>query len=315
MQLIGHEKQWQFFKKSFELGKISHAYLFCGEEGVGKMTVAKEFIKLLQCQGAFGEGPCQKCFSCLQIEKACLPAGRGFHPDLTLIAPGEGEIQISQIRDLCWTLSLKPYAALYKAAIIDEAEKMNSEAANALLKTLEEPSGHAVLILISSHPEMLPRTIVSRAQIIKFFPLPKLEIENYLKNQKLPEEKIKEIILVSEGKPGRVLNFLTNPSKLEEEKKKLKEFIQISHSDLSSRFQYVKKITENEENLGAILENWLRHFRNLLILHITSGEKEMDIHPFLKLQKIIKTIETINFLVSSTNVNPRLALEMVMLEL
>ena len=307
--MIGHQKQWQFLKKSVELGKISHAYLFCGEEGLGKKTIAEEFIKLLQCQASAIEGPCQKCFSCLQIEK-------GFHPDLTLVKPINSEIQISQIRNLCWTLSLKPYVAPYKTAIIDEAEKMNQEAANALLKTLEEPSGSAVLILISSHPEMLAKTIVSRTQMIKFFPLPsKILLCKILEGKpKLSEEKIKEIISFSEGKPGKVLEFLKDPQKLEAEKKQLAEMVKMSQSDLFFRFQYVKKLTDEEENLTAILENWLRHFRHLLFDSFDS-KTQPDIYSIPKLQKILKTIERMHFLISSTNVNPRLALEMIMLEL
>lgn len=302
--LIGHEKQWQFLKKSVELGKISHAYLFCGEEGFGKKAVAKEFIKLLQCQGQDSVNPCQRCFSCLQIE-------RGFHPDLTLVEPINKEIQISQIRNLCWTLSLKPYAASYKTAIIDGAENMNSEAANALLKTLEEPSGRAVLILITSHPEMLPRTVASRTQIIRFFPVPKIETESFLKKQNLTENEAQELISLSEGRPGKLLKFLSSPQELEKEKLKLKEIAQISQSDLSFRFQYVKKVIDTEENLDKILENWLRYFRNSLFSAISNKQSSS----LVKLKNVLKLIQTINFLVSTTNVNPRLALEMIMLEL
>ncbi len=133
----------------------------------------------------------------------------------------------------------------------------------------------------------------------------------------LPEEKIKEIISLSEGKPGRILDFLAEPQKLDEEREKIKEIIKISNSDLSFRFQYVKKITESDENLGKILENWMRYFRN--ILHAAIGNQQLATdnggYSLLKLQKILKTIESIDFLISSTNVSSRLALEMIMLEL
>lgn len=307
--ILGHQKQWQFLKKSFKFSKIPHAFLFSGEADLGKKTIAKEFIKLLECQAEINERPCQKCFSCLQIQK-------GFYPDLTIVEPREDEIKISQIRELSRILSLKPYAASYKTAIIDGAEKMNQEAANALLKTLEEPSGHAILILISEHPELLPATIVSRTQIIKFFPVPQNELEDFLKKQNLTEKEIKELILLSEGRPAKLINFLSSPEKIEEEKNRLKEINQLGQSGLPFRFNYVKKITENNESLGVILESWLRYFRGLLISNLNPGGKsDLGSYSISKLQNIIKTIENVNSLISSTNVNPRLALEMIMLEL
>ncbi len=324
--ILGHQKQWQFLKKSFKFSKVSHAYLFCGENGLGKKTIAKEFIKLLECQGENIEKPCEKCSSCLQIQK-------GFHPDLTIVEPIEGEIKISQVRELSRILNLKPYAAPFKTAIIDGAEKMNQEAANALLKTLEEPSGQAVLILITEHPELLPKTIVSRAQMIKFFPLLQNELKEYLKTpafaktclpvgratadkQNLSEKEIQELILLSEGKPAKLINFLSDPQKVEEEKNRLEEIKQLSSSDLISRFNYVKKITDAEENINEILERWLRYFRGLLLSSLKPESKSaQNIYSAAKLNKIIKTTENVNSLISSTNVNPRLALEIVMLEL
>jgi len=298
--IIGHKKQLEFLEKSYRLGKISHAYLFSGQSGLGKKNVAKEFIKIILCQG--DKKPCEKCFSCLQIEK-------NLHPDLTIVGSQEGDIKIAQIRELSWKLGLKPYIGQYKAAIIDEAEKMGQESANALLKTLEEPSGQAVLILVSEHPESLPQTIVSRTQIIKFFQVPKEEMEKYLKEIKIPETKILELINLSRGKPGKLINFISDPKKIEEEKERIKEIELLIKSDLTNRFKYVKNIIDKEINITEILEEWTEYFREILL------EKRKTDYTKTKIHKIIKTIETISQLIKTTNVNTKLALEMIMLEL
>jgi len=132
----------------------------------------------------------------------------------------------------------------------------------------------------------------------------------------LSEREIQELIIISEGKPAKLINFLSNPQKIEEEKNRLKEITKLSQSDLVSRFNYVKKITENNENLNTILESWLRYFRDLLISNLNPESKlKQGIYSLSKLDKIIKTIENVNSLMSSTNINRRLALEMIMLEL
>src|SRR4030042_5617712 len=125
--IIGHKKQWQYLLKSKETGRLSHAYLFCGQEKLGKKKVALEWISLLLGEDVF----------------------KNNHPDLTLIEPEGKEIQIGQIKQLIWNLSLKPYSAPFKVALIDRAHLMNEEAQASLLKTLEEPKGETILFLVS----------------------------------------------------------------------------------------------------------------------------------------------------------------------
>lgn len=287
--IIGHQKQWQFLKRSAQLGKISHAYLFSGQEKLGKKALAIEFIKLL-----FQE----------DIEKSP-------HPDFILVSPLGKEIQVSQIRDLNWRISLSPSLSTFKAAIIDQAHLMNTESQNCLLKTLEEPKGKAVLILITEYPEFLFPTILSRCQMIKFYPVKKAEIENYLKEQGMEDEKVKMISQISQGKPGVAIDFLKEPQKLKEREKLIKEISELTKADLNSRFQYAKKIAKSAQ-LKEILNLWLSYFRENLIQKCSSPTDE---HLIPKLINIVKQIQTTNFLISTTNVNPRLALEILMLEL
>ncbi|MDI6603020.1 MAG: hypothetical protein QME57_02790, partial [Patescibacteria group bacterium] len=278
-------------KKSAELGKFSHAYLFSGQEKLGKKTVALEWISLL-----FGQPPTKLL--------------TGGHPDFILITPVQKEIQISQIKNLNYKVSLRPYLASFKAAIIDQAHSMNQEAQNCFLKTLEEPCGNTILILISEYPEFLFPTIRSRSEIIKFYPIAKKEIENYLKEQGVEERKAQVISQISQGKPGVAIDFLNQPQKLKEREVLLKEIIRLTKADLTSRFQYAQKISQIPE-LKEILNIWLSYFREKLISSLNSKVEPLKIG---KLTKILDKIQSTIFLISTTNVNPRLALETLMLE-
>jgi len=306
--LIGHQKQLNYLKRIAESGKIPHALLFSGQKKLGKKTIASEFIFWL-------------------FEEPGVPKILG-HPDFILIEPQEkhpeaersslrgspapssalvrGQIQINQIRDLSWRLSLKPIKAKLKAVIIDEAHSMTPEAQNCFLKTLEEPKGNTILILITEKPNFLLPTIVSRCQIIKFYPVKKDEIERYLKNQEgLSKEEIEEILEIAQGRPGRAVELAFAKEKFEFYKKRTKELAKIFNSNLSSRFQYAKEIS-TKENLQEILEIWLNYFRNIFIKNCSTPSAK---HLGNILQQIQRTI----YLISTTNVNPRLALEILMM--
>ena len=291
--IIGHQKQLNYLKRIAESGKIPHALLFSGQKKLGKKTIALEFISRL-----FEEPGVPKILG-------------GRHPDFILIEPptknnGGGQIQIDQIRDLSWRLSLKPIKAQLKAAIIDESHSMTREAQNCFLKTLEEPKGNTILILITEKPNFLLPTIVSRCQIIKFYPVKKDEIERYLKNQEgLSKEEIEEILEIAQGRPGRAVELAFAKEKFEFYKKRTKELAKIFNSNLSSRFQYAKEIS-TKENLQEILEIWLNYFRNIFIKNCSTPSAK---HLGNILQQIQRTI----YLISTTNVNPRLALEILMM--
>jgi len=306
--LIGHQKQLNYLKRIAESGKIPHALLFSGQKKLGKKTIASEFIFWL-------------------FEEPGVPKILG-HPDFILIEPQEkhpeaersslrgspapssalvrGQIQINQIRDLSWRLSLKPIKAQLKAVIIDEAHSMTPEAQNCFLKTLEEPKGNTLLILITEKPNFLLPTIISRCQSIKFYPVKKDEIERYLKNQEgLSKEEIEEILEIAQGRPGRAVELAFAKEKFEFYKKRTKELAKIFNSNLSSRFQYAKEIS-TKENLQEILEIWLNYFRNIFIKNCSTPSAK---HLGNILQQIQRTI----YLISTTNINPRLALEILMM--
>ena len=259
--IIGHQKQWQFLKKSLELNRIFHSYLFSGLSSLGKKTLALEFIKLINC-GSRQEGPCNKCNSCRMIDKK-------IHPDLFIISPSgtgqEPSIKISQIRKLQHFLRLRPYYGNLKSVILDESERMTKEAQSCLLKSLEEPKERNLLFLISDFADQLLPTIRSRCQTVKFFPVSLLEIENYLLKQGLSEKKSEFLASISYGKPGRIIEFLSHPQELDKENKVLKEILKVYNADLATRLQYVKNLTLTKEKARGVLEILQRYLRSILI--------------------------------------------------
>jgi DNA polymerase-3 subunit delta' len=291
METIGHQKQREFLKKAIKNGTFSHAYLFSGPEKLGKKKIALETISLLL--GA-------------DTEKQ--------HPDLMIIEPVEGEIKISQIRDLIFWLSLKPYSAQFKGAIINSARSMNQDAQTALLKTLEEPKGKTVLILISENSDHLLPAILSRVQTIKFYPVMKEEINKYLKGQDISEKKREEIAKISLGRPGAAVEYIFDPKKLEFFEEKIKELNEISRSELSLRFQRAKDLSENLQEIKETLDIWTVHFRELLMEKIFSSKTDSGESGTKKIKKILNAIQSTRFLISTTNASPRLALETLMLE-
>jgi len=290
MKIIGHQAQSRFLKKSFELKRLAHAYLFSGQDKLGKKTIA--------------------------LQWACLITGQPFqrqNPGFILVEPRQKTIQISQIRDLIWRLSLKPSFVSPKIAIIDKAHLMGIAAQHALLKTLEEPKGDSILILISEKPELLFSTIRSRCEIIKFYPVKTAEIRQYLEEQKLDQGKIQEIIDFSQGKPGQAIDFALNPEKLDQHRKTIKQFKTIMGSSLGQRFQYVKELSQ-DDNLKEVLEAWLSFLRKHLIEQV-QGISDNDLQPVAELKDSLSLLQRINFLISTTNVNPKLALETLFLNI
>ncbi|MDD4083612.1 MAG: hypothetical protein PHD05_09550, partial [Sphaerochaetaceae bacterium] len=250
--LLGHKKQWEFLKNKFEMGQLSHAYLFAGPREIGKKNLAFEFIKLLNCIGKIDESkkPCDRCTNCQMINKCTFP-------DLMVISSlnkkdpnyGDGgEIKISQIREAQDFLNYKSYYGSFKSVIVNDAENMNTEAQNCFLKTLEEPKGRTLLVMTSSKPEMLLPTIISRCQTLKFF-----------KTSDLPE----------------------NSERLIREKNILENLVPIFNSDFSKKFKYTKDIDFDKQDFGEILEVILKYLRYMLLVEL-GIEKEKENMPIEK---------------------------------
>ena len=300
--IIGHKKQWEYLVKAKKQGKIPQALLFSGEQNLGKKFLALEFVKLLNCEKPNNNKSCGICKNCQSIEKK-------IYPDLVMIEPIEKEIKIGQIRDLNKRLGLRSMSHGFKAIIIDNADLLNQEAQNAFLKLLEEPKGKTIFILVAEHQNKLFSTILSRTQILKFYPLSNQEIEEFLLDKKIPENQRQEIVSLSWGRPGRAINFILHPEEIEIEKQRIKQIQELVDSDIAFRFQYAKQISENRDALKEILEIWLRYFRTKMIDGLNARGSTSGT------EKILKKIQETQFLLSTTNVNSKLALELLMLEI
>ena len=302
--IIGHKFQWQYLNKAAEAKRVPHAFLFSGEESIGKRKVAFEFAELiLSCKGE-------------SLEK-------GINPDFHFIKPElkigkkqiSRQIQISQVRELNSFFNLTNFNAPFKVAIIDDAHFMKQDAQSSFLKLLEEPRGNSVFILISSFPRMILPTIISRTQVLKFYKVPVLEIKNYLEKENISKKAVSELLRFYEGKPGRTMNFVSNPEELENQKKMIGEIIKLSKADLALRFQYVESLVKNSENLNKVLNIWTSYFREILFKKVKKEPCNFENYSLKKIRNLLNLMERLNFLSSSTNINQRLALEILMLEL
>jgi len=318
--ILGHQKQWSFLQKMAASGRIPQALLFSGQEYLGKKKVALEFVKLLNCQGDGGE-PCGKCFSCSAFEK-------GNHPDLLSVAPSPKEIQIGQVRDAQRFLSYTRQMAKFKAVIIDEAHCLNQEAQNCLLKTLEEPQPYTVLILVTSLPQVLFKTILSRCEELKFYPVDGAEMARCFVGHK-NNPQWQEILNWSDGRPDLALQFFQDKDLV---KKRISNFQLIENllnSDLAQRLLLVKDYwaetagqnkdasedeTDNSfASLRDFLENWLFYVRRLLHQKIAGGGSSSD--SAMQLVCLLRKIDDLKFLLLNTNINKRLLLENLVLNL
>ncbi|MBU0988475.1 MAG: hypothetical protein KKH68_14590 [Proteobacteria bacterium] len=204
--IIGHQRILDFLKKSIKNNRLAHAYLFTGPASLGKRIVALEFIKMMNG----------------------FDVNQAIHPDVLIVEPEivdnqgvkkELEIGIKQTKKIQHQMSLFPYQAPYKVALIDQAERMTSDAGNCLLKTLEEPFGKAILILITSNPQSLLPTIVSRCQLVKFLPVPEKEIRKGVKG--LDDQ----LIRLANNRPGLAIKYLGNPEILQEQNKIINQLL------------------------------------------------------------------------------------------
>lgn len=206
--IIGHERPTAILRTALRQNHVAHAYLFHGDEGIGKHLVALRFAQAILCEsGAMEEEPdaCGACRSCLQIEART-------HPDFLSIAPdpdmAHPQIKIEQIRDMEQQIVYRPLVGMKKIIIIDEADRMNLHTANALLKTLEEPPDHSVLLLVSGRPSALPSTVRSRCQSLRFAPPARTQVEAALiRRREIPPADARLLAAAAQSRLGAALSM------------------------------------------------------------------------------------------------------------
>lgn len=216
--LVGNDHVKLTFGRLIGKGRVPNSLLFAGDEGVGKRTFAIELIRSLLCRDAEKADPCGVCSTCIRAATFQMPKPDdkdafkrvifSDHPDVGLVVPYNRNILVDAIRHLESEANYRPYEAANRFFIIDNAEKMNDAAANALLKTLEEPPEGAHIFLITSRPDSLLPTIRSRCQTIRFSPVDSSDIEKYLIEQRaFTHDEARLAARCSRGSIGRAVSI------------------------------------------------------------------------------------------------------------
>jgi len=309
-QIIGQEKVIDFLKASIKNEKLANAYLFIGPEGVGKTLVAGEFAKLLNCQNNNLES-CDTCPSCVKIEK-------GSHPDIHWIEKDKsGFIKIENIRRLGQEINLKPYEAKIKFFIIKETHLMTAEAANALLKTLEEPPRDSILILTTNSADRMFSTIVSRCQKVFFSNMDVQELESILKkNYRLDKDTSHYLSYFTGGRLGKSL-YLKEDDILREKNRIIDNFI----SSKQTGEDYFDMDSKDKQQIRYNLDILVNWFRDILLLkcgvdteNLVNSDRSKEL---LSLEKKYKTQDLLNIMeqilnsytMLEYNLNPKIFLE------
>lgn len=281
-QTLGFQKNKEFFEKIVQNGEIGHAYLFTGQEMIGKKKFALDLASLINNSN-------------LDLDN---------NPNL-LTLEGEKGVSIDQVRSLKKFLSFKPYSGKYKVAIINDCHLMAHEAANALLKVLEEPSSHSLIILVTSNPKSLLPTIYSRCEEIRFEPHPRSQLLGYLKDLGLNQTQAEFLADFSNGRLGLAYR-LKESNSFKEIKIKLEQFNKLLKSNINERFNFAEKALREEEkqNLGETLLYWMFYLRS-------------DLSKNLKINraKILRNLLEVNQILSKPQYNHRLAFENFLLSL
>ena len=320
--MIGHEWAVDLLSEHVAKGRERHAYLITGPQGVGRRTLALRFAQSLNCVKPPVPGqPCLKCTTCKRIETIQ-------HPDLTVVeAEHEGEVlRIDQVRELQHSLSLAPYEARYRVALILRFEEAHSSAANAMLKTLEEPPPKVVVILTAKGAENLLPTIVSRCEVLRLRPLSVDETAKGLQTIKgVPVASADRLAHISGGRPGYALRLFEQPMLLEQRQAWLEELLRLLSSSRGERFAFAKDSSDDKEELRSELQVWLTLWRDALIYAagITTSITNMDYSPQIKkladgigmhkAQLYVNSLECTMDRIDR-NVNSRLAIEVLLMD-
>ena len=322
-QVIGQDKILSLLDYNLKTDTIAHAYLIVGPRHVGKRTLAFNLAQALNCDGP--ELPCGQCRSCQRILE-------GKHADVTPIGlNSKTEIGIDDIRGLQRIANLPPYEGKYKVFIINDAEYLSTEAANSLLKILEEPPQSVVWLLLVAEEEHLLPTIISRCQRLELKPVPSEQVQEVLVNSfNVETSRAKLLAQLCRGRLGWALSALANDDILAKRTQRIDRLVSLLTDSLGQRFAYAQEIAsqfnQNRRTGAETMEDWLDWWRDLMLIKGSCQEAIVNVDyqtvlaeqarglSLSEIQGVLTSLCSLQEGISK-NVNPRLALEWLMLNI
>ena len=259
--ILGHEWAVDMLRQHAARGEARHAYLFSGPPGLGRRTLALRLAQALNCPKPLAPGiPCGLCRDCKQIETMQ-------HPDMNVVqAETEGgTLKVDQVREVQRSLSLKPYQSRYRVALFLRFQEANDNAANALLKTLEEAPAHAILLLTADSPEQLLPTINSRCEILRLRPLPIEAVTADLIYRGVDEERARLLAHISGGRPGYARRLVDDVTLLEKRDERLNDLQTLLPAARVEKFSYADKLSKDKDAMRQAITIWLSYWRDVML--------------------------------------------------
>jgi len=319
--ILGHDWAVDMLHQHAARGDVRHAYLFCGPPGLGRRTLALRLAQAMNCTNPVAAGiPCRECRDCKQIAVMR-------HPDVNVIqAESEGGIlKVDQVREVQHALSLKPYQAKYRVALFLRFQEANDNAANALLKTLEEAPAHAVLILTADNPEQLLSTVVSRCEILRLRPLPIQEVEADLIRCGVDRDRARLLAHISNGRPGYARRLVDDAALLDRREERLNDLQTLLPAPRVEKFSYAEKLSKDKEGMRQVFLFWLSYWRDVMLRVAGSGTPLVNVDRNIEIESLAAQMDlstarhVVNDLESALekmerNVNARLLAEVLLLD-
>lgn len=298
-EVIGHDHIIEHMKNAYKMGKVSHAYILEGEEGMGKKMLTNCFVKLLQCEQPNGSEPCNECSSCIQIDSSN-------NPDVIYVKPtkksgyGVGDVREQIVKDI----NIKPYKSKYKIYIIDQADTMTAQAQNSILKTIEEPPSYGIFFLLATNSQKFLQTILSRTVKMTLKPVNLKQIESYLLRELgLSTSEARVFSSFSRGNLGKALKLQGSETFTTSRNDMLKLLdIFINHKEYDI-MDAVKLLDNYKDSIGEVLEILISLIRDVLYYketHHSDGIIHQDIEStIIDLSQNTKPIKLINLVRNS----------------